>query len=212
MSGGAHVGSIDAVRDFRAALANFAHEAREALISFDMESRRTLEWLLETQPKFWQHEVRRSEELLTQAKIELERCRNSKLPGGEAPSCMEERQAVDRARRRSQFAEEKLETTRKWGYVAQRESIEYSGRSNQLVSMFDAEMPAALALLDRVLTSLEAYISVSQTGGSQATAGTSGEVASAACSPEVLPPKADAAPPSTGTQATTADLPGEEPS
>jgi hypothetical protein len=166
MSGGAHVGSVDAVRDFRAALVTFAHEAHESLISFDMESRRTLDWLLETQPKFWQQEVRRSDELLTQAKIELERCRNSRLPGGEAPSCMEERKAVDRARHRKQYAEDKFEATRKWGYIANRESIEYSGRANQLTSMFDAQFPAAIALFERVLNSLEAYLAVSHDNGS----------------------------------------------
>lgn len=166
MSGGAHVGSIDAVRDFRAALVVFAHEVREALLSFDLESRRTLEWLLETQPKFWQNEVRKSDELLTQAKIELERRRNSRLPGGEAPSCMEERKAVDRARARKQYAEDKLELTRKWGYTAQRESIEYAGRVNQLSGAFDAQLPAAIGLLERALNALEAYTAVSHEVGS----------------------------------------------
>ncbi len=166
MSGGAHVGSIDAVRDFRASLVVFAHEVREALLSFDLESRRTLEWLLETQPKFWQNEVRKSDELLTQAKIELERRRNSRLPGGEAPSCMEERKAVDRARARKQYAEDKLELTRKWGYTAQRESIEYAGRVNQLSGAFDAQLPAAIGLLERALNALEAYTAVSHEVGS----------------------------------------------
>ena len=161
MSGGAHVGSIDAVRDFRAALVVFAHEAREALLSFDMESRRSLDWLVETQPKFWRQEIRRYTDLLTQAKIELERCRNSRLPGGEAPSCMEERKTVERARARLQYAEEKFETTRGWAATAQREAIEYSGRANQLQSVFDAQFPAALSLLERVLSSLDAYTAVS---------------------------------------------------
>lgn len=190
MSGGAHVGSIDAVRDFRAALITFLHEARESLNSFDMESRRTLEWLQETQPKFWHQEVRRSDEMLTQAKIELERCRNSKLPGGEAPSCMEERKAVERARHRKQYADDKLETTRKWGYIANREAIEYAGRANQLASLFDAQGPAAIALFDRVLNALEAYLAVSQ--GSGSTGATSGSSAVAVSRPlDELPEDGD---------------------
>lgn len=187
MSGGAHVGSIDAVRDFRAALITFAHEARESLLSFDMESRRTLEWLLETQPKFWQQEVRRSDELLTQAKIDLERCRNSRLPGGEAPSCMEERKVVDRARQRKQYAEDKFEATRKWGYIAQRESIEYSGRANQLTAMFDAQAPAAIALFERVLNSLEAYLAVSHGTGSSAMTNAGGEAPAVSRPLDALP-------------------------
>lgn len=199
MSGGAHVGSIDAVRDFRAALVNFAHEARESMISFDMESRRTLDWLLETQPKFWHQEVRRTEELLTQAKIELERCRNSRLPGGEAPSCMEERKAVDRARQRKQYAEDNLEATRKWGYVAQRESIEYAGRANQLTGMFDAQFPAALALFERVLTSLEAYVAVSQDTGSAVGGSVGVETAAVSRPLDELPESADALEPAHGS-------------
>ena len=46
-SGGAHVGSIDAVRYFRAVMNTFSHDAREALTTYDTEVQRTLDWLLE---------------------------------------------------------------------------------------------------------------------------------------------------------------------
>ena len=52
-----------------------------------------------------------------------------------------------------QYAEDKL-ATRRWGYAAGREAAEYAGRAGQLGTVFDAEVPRALALLDRVLTSL----------------------------------------------------------
>jgi hypothetical protein len=164
MTDGAYVGSIGAVRDFRAALVSFAQEAREAIGSYDMEVRRTLDWLLESQPKYWMHEVRKCEDRVTEAKIELERCRNSKLPGGETPACMEERKALERARGRRQYAEEKVESVRKWGYVAQREEAEYAGRANQLSGMFDADLPQAIAVLDRVMTMLESYMALNHQG------------------------------------------------
>jgi hypothetical protein len=39
--------------------------------------------------------------LVVEAKIELERCRVSSLPGGGTPSCMEEKKALDRAKLRA---------------------------------------------------------------------------------------------------------------
>ncbi|MBI3838823.1 MAG: hypothetical protein HY288_12940 [Planctomycetia bacterium] len=165
MTRGAYVGSIRAVRDFRAALVTFAQEAREAIGSYEMEVRRTLDWLLEAQPQYWKLEVRKCEDRVTEAKIELERRRNSKLPGGETPSCMEERKALERARARRQYAEEKVESVRKWGYVAQREEVEYAGRANQFGGTLDVDLPQAIATLDRVLTTLESYLAISDPGG-----------------------------------------------
>jgi hypothetical protein len=160
MSQGAYVGSIDAVRDFRAALHTFLAEIREAITSQDLEVRRTLEWILEAEPKRWQQELRRAEDAITQTKIELERCRVSKLPGGGTPSCIEEKKALDRARQRRDYVADKIDAVRKWGGVLSHETAEYSGRAAQLNGLCDTEMPRALALLDRVLTSLESYVAL----------------------------------------------------
>jgi hypothetical protein len=73
---------------------------------------------------------------------------------------MEERKVLERARGRRQVAEEKVELTRKWGAIAHREAIEYKGRANQLNELFDANLPRAIAEIDRVLTTLESYAAV----------------------------------------------------
>ncbi len=171
MSDGAHVGSLEAVRDFRAALHTFLDEVRDAMCSYDLEVRRTLEWLLEAEPRRWQQQVRICEDQVTEAKIELERCRCSKLPGGGTPSCMEERKAVERARQRRQYAEDKVEAVRRWAGIVEREADEYTGRAHQLAGMFDADLPQAIALLDRIMNSLESYVAfTAPTTGSASTA------------------------------------------
>jgi hypothetical protein len=157
MSQSAYVGSLEAVRDFRAAMCTFLAEVREAMVSYDLEVRRTLDWLLEAQPKRWHQEVRNCEEAASKARIELERCRASSLPGGGTPSCMEERKSLERSRARLQYAHDKLESVRKWGYVLGREADEYTGRAHQLAGLFDAELPQAIATLDRILSALESY-------------------------------------------------------
>ena len=158
MSGGAHVDSFEVVRDFRTAVATFADEARDALAIYDLELRRTLDWLLAYQPQAWQQEVRKAEEAIRVAKIELGRCRSQRLPGGGEPSCMEEKKILERAKRRQQFAEEKLIVTRKWGQNFNRDATQYTSQASQLGDLLDADLPRALALLDRVLLSLEAYV------------------------------------------------------
>lgn len=158
MNQGANVGSIAAVRDFRAALVTFVHDAREAVTAFDLESRRCLEWLAETAPRQWQEEGRRAEDAVTEARIELERCRASKLPGGEPRSCLEERKALERAKHRREHAADKLQLTRRWSAEAEREGREYAGRARQLESLFDAHLARAIASLDATLTALESYV------------------------------------------------------
>ena len=148
MSGGAHVDSFEVVRDFRAAVATFADEARDALAIYDLELRRTLDWLLVYQPQAWQQEIRNAEEAIRVAKIELGRCRSQRLPGGGEPSCMEEKKILERAKRRHQFAEEKLIVTRKWGQNLQsrRHAIHQSGKS---VGRFVRRRSPARTLLAR---------------------------------------------------------------
>lgn len=168
MSGDANVGSIDAVRDFRAALSTFLHESRDALVTYDLEARRALEWLLDTAPKMWMQERRKCQDKITELNIAYQACRAQKLPGGGQPACLEEKKALDKAKTRMVYIEDKIQKTRKWGLAADRQAIEYKGRATQLVGVLDAELPNALALLDRVITSLEEYVGFHHPGASLA--------------------------------------------
>jgi hypothetical protein len=210
MSGGAHVDSFEVVRDFRAALATFADEARDALAIYDLELRRTLDWLLVYQPQAWQQEVRNAEEAVRVAKIELGRCRSQRLPGGGEPSCMEEKKILERARRRQQFAEEKLIVTRKWGQNFNRDATQYTSQASQLGDLFDSELPRALSLLDRVLLTLEAYAGL-DSGMSRSARPQTPAAGNAAASGQPAPAAASAAEPGTagagGAEAPAAELP-----
>lgn len=166
MSSGANVNSIEAVRDFRAALHTFDQEAHEALVSFDTEVRRSIEWLLQGAPAAWENERNKAERAMSQAKIDLARCRAMPLADGRPPACLEERKQLERARQRLAYAEEKIKIVLRLGQAADREATEYKGRANQLVSLLDGELPRAVALLDRVLSILESYVGLNQpTGG-----------------------------------------------
>ncbi len=160
MSSGANVSSIEAVQEFRVALNTFAFEARDALAVYEMEVHRTLDWIQRGAPLAWENEYRKSEAAVGQAKIDLSRCRSMPLADGSAPSCMEEKKQLERARQRLAYVENKIQVVRKAGQAADREATEYKGRASQLASLLDGEMPRAIALLDRVLTILESYVAI----------------------------------------------------
>ena len=154
---GADVESFDVVRKFCAAVATFADEARDALATYDIELRRTLDWLLDLQPEAWKLEIRRSEDAIQEAKIALTRCKMQKLPGGGEPACMEEKKALARAKYRLEFSQDKLVATKKWGHAFSREATQYTSQATQLGDLFDADLPRALAMLDRAILALQAY-------------------------------------------------------
>jgi len=156
MNRAAGVHSIEAIRDFRAALLSFCDDARDALCMLDIEARRGLQWIQEEQPQYWEHQVRQRGDAVLQARAELERARCLPVPGGH-PTCREEKVALERAKQRVDQALDKVQVVRKWGRAVQHEVGEYQGRANQLTSILDGKMNQALSYLNRVLDNLDGY-------------------------------------------------------
>ncbi len=75
---------------------------------------------------------------------------------------------------------DKLEATKRWRHAIERKAREYSSRANQLATLFDADMPVALATLDRVLAALESYAALAAPQNRPAAASTAGATASVA--------------------------------
>ncbi|MCS7039953.1 MAG: hypothetical protein NZP34_10145, partial [Caldilineales bacterium] len=69
----AHVLSIQALAELKAAFTRFGHETQEALNAADIELRRTLDWLQE-RLNYWRNEVRRRQEEVNRAQAALDRC------------------------------------------------------------------------------------------------------------------------------------------
>jgi hypothetical protein len=159
MDGPAYVNSIAAVQDFRNALARYAHESRQGITAMEIEVRRAFDWIAVDRAGFWQAEIRRSMEALARAKDELHNARTFKSVGDYTPSCIDERKAVERAEQRLKRAELKAEAVRKWTRSLQHELNEYVGRIAQFTAVLEIDVPQAMALLDRVLTSLNDYVS-----------------------------------------------------
>jgi len=188
MSTQANVQSIEALRDFRAALVAFADEALGALGAVDMEIRRTQQWLQHDQRMFWQGEIKRRREQVSMARSELARRKLGKMYG-HGTSHSEQKEILDRAEGRMKEAEARAAMVKKWEPLLQQAVLEYHGQSRRVADLIGGDMPRSMALLDRIIASLDAYASLSAPSGALAgdPIGNSGAEASVALAPAESP-------------------------
>jgi len=155
----ARVDSIDALRDFRVSLCLFADAIKVGLDEAESELDRTAIWLKQDQFSHWKRQVRKCEELVTRAKIELNRKQQQKTPLGGRYSCVDEKKALAAAKRRFEEAEKKLANVRRWVRQLEHERFTYKGVAQGLFQAVEADVPNALAQLDNMIASLESYAS-----------------------------------------------------
>jgi hypothetical protein len=155
----ARVDSIDALKDFRVSLCKFADAIKVGLDEAESEIDRTAIWLKQDQYIHWKRQVRKYQELLTRARIELNRKQQQKTPLGGRYSCVDEKKALAVAKRRFEEAEQKLANVRRWTRQLEQETFAYKGVAQGLIQVVDADVPNALAQLDNMIAALESYAS-----------------------------------------------------
>lgn len=159
MARSANVTSIDALRDFQAALVKFCDTAADALCAVQMEARRTYDWITHEQHAMWQRQMQVRRDELVQAKADLTRRRMQRTEGY-VPDDTEQKKAVARAQRRIEEAEEKIENIRLWRVRLQQALNEYEGQARQLSNLLEGDPPPSVALVNRMIEALEAYLLV----------------------------------------------------
>ncbi len=153
---GAQVETTAALTDVRTALILFTERAQAALASMRQETRSTLRWLHDEQPHYWQHELRRSFDRVASARTEYETCR-MRTVAGHRSACIEEKVAFQKAQRRLEHVQQQIEVTRRWGIQAADQANEFFGKIGPLERILDYDLPLMLAVLERMLTAIEAY-------------------------------------------------------
>jgi chromosome segregation ATPase len=151
------VASVEAIVAFRASLRTFEADAAQAVLSLDEQARRALDWLDNEAPAYWRQEVRRCSDLVARRRSELETCRLRTVAGQRA-ACLEELEAYRAAQRKLRQAEEKIEVVRQWAQRVRRELDDYRGRTMGLRMALERDLPRTLALLDRTIATLDAYV------------------------------------------------------
>jgi hypothetical protein len=181
MSDQANVRSIDTLAFVKAALAGFAHESGQALSEVEIQGQRAVDWITGDQAAYWKAEVRRRADQVNQAKKDLEHCRTFKKVGNTAPSCVEEKKALERAKQRLAAAEAKQEAVRRWTPVVQQQFRETCVRLVRFREVIDVDCPRAAAHLERMLKALDEYRQLasptsSSSGGSSGSSGATAPV------------------------------------
>jgi hypothetical protein len=156
----ARVDSIETLKVFRVALIKFGEEANAALASAEAEMQRMLGWLERDQVSFWQMQIRKRQVLLERAQEALRMKKLFPDAAGRTPTPIDEEKAVRRCKAALEEAHEKLANCKKYSRVLQREIMNYKGGVQRFSTWVGAEIPSAVARLDRMVTTLEAYVSL----------------------------------------------------
>ncbi len=182
----ARVTSIDAMRRFKAALADFGEAAGLALSEAQSDVQRTVGWLTNDRMVHWKHELKRRTERLNLAKSELFR---KQLESNDTrTSAVVERKNVQKAEALVQEAEQKIANVKRWKAVLERELMLFRAQCSQVSGVVSADVPATIARMDKMISSLEAYISIAApTGRAPGSSGSATEVAMENVFAEPLP-------------------------
>ncbi|MDH7599928.1 MAG: hypothetical protein QHH07_09895 [Sedimentisphaerales bacterium] len=159
MGGQARLDSIAALKGFRASLIGFAQAAASAIDDLDVELQRGLIWLQQDRYTYWKAKVQRSAQAYTQAKIALnQRIVFERAVQGTPSSCIDQRQALRLAEEQLREAQAGLERVRGWLQLMDRHLSQYRGKVSGLKNLIDSGIPKAIATIDRMVDSLEAYV------------------------------------------------------
>ncbi len=178
MSTQADVKSIDTLALVKEAIIAYAHESGQALADIEIEGQRGIDYITVDRAGYWKAEIRRAAEAVNQAIKDLEYCKAYKKVGDNAPSCIEEKKALEKARKRLARAEEKAELVRRWTPVVLQQFREACVRLVRFREVLDVECPGAIAAVERKLRALEDYRTVAGPRRRAKAGGAGGEAAS----------------------------------
>ena len=185
MADRAQVTSVEAIEAFRSALVVYLSKARPALEEIANEVARAKQWLQNDQRRLWEGELKARGKKLERARAELFSVSMSKIQ--EVSSVQQ--LLVRRAEEAFEEAQKKIAMLKKWDRELENRSEPLVKQVDQFQSFVTSEMPKAIAYLNNVIRSLEAYADVRM--GSAGDAAMPAEIpADPTAAPE--PPKGDA--------------------
>ncbi len=152
----ANITSSEAIAAFRAALIVFLSKVRPLLEETSGEIVRTRQWVEEDQRRHWDNQFRIRSRKLEEARAELFTATLSKLQEASSLHHM----AVQRADRAVRECETKRAVLKKWSRDLGDKTDPLVKQTSQFETFLTAELPRAIAYLDRVIESIEAYAGI----------------------------------------------------
>ena len=150
------VSLIDSLRRFQASLQGYGETVQDIVAVMQHEVHRAVEWFEQDRTSYWPAEVRKASNRLNEAKNQLA-MKQLKIDGSHSPSCYEEKKAVEVARNRLRYAEDRIQKTRHWLRVVKQEVDEFRGLLSKMQSLSDYDIPKAAASLNRMAEALDKY-------------------------------------------------------
>src|SRR3954463_7831606 len=174
MSETARIDSIAELRAFRVGLIKFTDACNVALGDAESDMQRTLTWLERDQITYWNGQLAKRAEMVSRAKEAVRMKKLFKSPTGHTQSVVEEEKALRVAIRLHEEAEQKIVACKQWTRRLQKEIMMYKGGVTRFTSVLGGDIPRALAALDAMASSLEAYATLSAGAGGGAGAAAAG--------------------------------------
>jgi len=156
----ARVESIDDIKAFRIFLIKFAETANASVTDAESDVIRTLNWLEHEQAQHWTSEVRRRTELVARAKEAVRMKKVFKDASGRTQAAHDEEKVLGIATRNLEEAQLKFANTKKYARLMVKEIQTFKGSLTRLVTALSADIPRAVALLDRHHAKLAEYLSL----------------------------------------------------
>ena len=164
MSSQADVRSIEALNDFRVAMALFAEDTLGALGAVDMEIKRTVQWLQHDRKAYWAEQIKRREQAVAAAKAEVFRRQLAKTTHS-TPAQSEQKEQLRRAEASLRDAEMRSDLVKKWEPALQQALLEYHASTRRIKDLAAGDVPRATALLERMVLALEGYVNATGPAG-----------------------------------------------
>src|SRR5688572_8249709 len=164
--GGADIESQDILKDFRTRFLEFDNLSRDALMGLDGEIKHIQEWLGAQQIPGLERQLRKCEEAVNKAQSDLSEAKWREQTAGSKSSGIDERKALERAKRRKEETEQKLDKAKQWRVTLQQSIGKLSTPCSVLSNLLEHMTPMAVARIDKMLDSLEDYFQGSSGGKS----------------------------------------------
>jgi hypothetical protein len=121
---------------------------------------RALEWIHHDRTEYWKRELRRAEDSVAEAKLQLKQAQTARRMDDYRPDCVDEQRALERAKRRMQVAEQKVKAVQTWTHTIDRAVSACQQARTQFVIWLDSDIPKGIASLKRMTGSLETYVAL----------------------------------------------------
>ncbi|MCA1695290.1 MAG: hypothetical protein LC749_11460, partial [Actinobacteria bacterium] len=144
MSDHADVRSVEAIKEFRVALALFADDALGALGGVGMEARRMVQWVQHDRRAYWQEQIKRRREQVAMARSEVFRRKLAKTDDY-TPALSEQKELLRKAEASLQDAVFRAGLVKKWESALQQAVLEYQGATRRISTLASGDVPRATA-------------------------------------------------------------------